>query len=61
MHVHINYEHIINILYHDKLDVSEGIDVNKIRDIKRVWYLPLLLFLNKGFKFLSYVIDDMIL
>ena len=34
MHVHINYENIINILYYDKLDVSEGIDVNKISESK---------------------------
>ena len=39
------------MLYYDRIEVSEGIDVNKIReskkcDIYHYWY-----FLNKGFKF----------
>ena len=32
--------------YFDRIDVSEGIDVNKISACKEYWY-----FLNKGFKF----------
>ena len=43
------------MLYFDRIDVSEGIDVNKTReskecDISRFWH-----FLNKGFEFQSYV------
>ena len=39
------------MIYYDRVDVSEGIDVNKTRDSKECdichyWY-----FLNKGFKF----------
>ena len=39
------------MLYFDRIDVSEGIDVNKTStsqqcDIRHCWY-----FLNKGFKF----------
>ena len=40
---------IIKILYYDRIDVPEGIDVNKtseICDICHYWY-----FSNKGFKF----------
>ena len=45
----------LKMLYFDKIDVSEGIDVNKTSgskqcDICHCWY-----FLNKGFKFQSYV------
>ena len=45
----------IKMLYFDKIDVSEGIDVNKTSaskecDICHYWY-----FLNKGFKFQPYV------
>ena len=44
----------IEILYFDRVDVSEGIDVNKISnskecDICHYWY-----FLDKGFKFQPY-------
>ena len=43
------------MLYFDRIDVSEGNDVNKTReskecDISRFWH-----FLNKGFEFQSYV------
>ena len=42
-------------LYYDRIDVSEGIDINKTSaskecDICRYWC-----FLNKGFKFQTYV------
>ena len=37
----------IKMLYYDRIDVSEGIDVNN----KSAYYLPLLLFLDKSFKF----------
>ena len=45
----------LKMLYFDKIDVSEGIDVNKTSgskecDICHCWY-----FLNKGFKFQPYV------
>ena len=43
------------MLYYDRIDISEGIDVNKTSkskgcDICHYWY-----FLNKGFKFQSYI------
>ena len=46
---------ILQMLYFDRIDVSEGIDINKISaskvcDICHHWY-----FLNKGFKFQSNV------
>ena len=34
------------MLCYDRIDISEGIDVNKAIDICHYWY-----FLNKGFKF----------
>ena len=42
------------MLYYDRIDVSEGIDINKIStskdcDIWHYWH-----FLNKGFKFQPY-------
>ena len=45
----------IKILYFDRIDVSEGNDVNKTnaskdRDICHYWY-----FLNKTFKFRAYI------
>ena len=45
----------IEILYYDRIDVSEGININKTSKSKECdnchyWY-----FLNKGFKFQSYV------
>ena len=45
----------IEILYYDRIDVSEGININKTSKSKvcdncHYWY-----FLNKGFKFQSYV------
>ena len=42
------------MLYYDRINVSEGIDINKTSTSK-VWYLSLLVFLNKGFKFQTYV------
>ena len=42
------------MLYFDRINVSEGIDINKTSTSK-VWYLSLLVFLNKGFKFQTYV------
>ena len=42
------------MLYFDRIDVSEGIDINRSKskkcDICHYWY-----FLNNGFSFLSYV------
>ena len=45
----------IKMLYFDRIDISDGIDVNKTReskecDICQYWYL-----LNRGFKFPPYV------
>ena len=44
----------INILYYDRIDVSEGIDINKTNESKECdvchnWY-----FLDKGIKFQMY-------
>ena len=45
----------IKLIYYDRIDVSEGIDINRIIaskkcDICRYWY-----FLNKGFRFQTYL------
>ena len=32
------------MLYYDRIEVSEGNDVNKTSELKRVWYLSLLVF-----------------
>ena len=58
--IHMNYLknkflYKIQILYYDRVDVSEGTDINKTSASKqcaicRYWY-----FLNKGFKFQTYV------
>ena len=32
------------MLHYDRIDAAEGIDVNKKKCIKRVWYLLLLIF-----------------
>ena len=47
----------IKMLYYDRIDVSEGIDINKTSaskkcDICHCWY-----FLNRGFKFQPYVVN----
>ena len=42
------------MLYYDRIDVSKRTDVIKDKQTKRVWYLPLLVFLDKGFKFQPY-------
>ena len=42
------------MLYHDRIDFSEGLDVNR-KTNKKVQQLSLLVFLNKVFKFQSYV------
>ena len=33
------------MLYYDRIDVSEEIDINKTSTLKEVWYLPLSVFL----------------
>ena len=38
------------MLYCDGINVSEGININKTSALKE-WYLSLLVFLDKGFKF----------
>ena len=53
MNVYISYK--IKMLYYDRIDVSEGNNVNKTSgskecDICHYWY-----FLNKGFKFQPYI------
>ena len=39
------------MLYYDRIDVSEGTDVNKINESKRCDICQYWYFLNKGFKF----------
>ena len=34
----------IKMLYFDRMDVSQGIDINKTSGLKEMWYLPLLIF-----------------
>ena len=34
------------MLYYDRIDISEGIDINKNKCIKRVYYLSLLVLLK---------------
>ena len=46
------------MIYYDRIDIPEGIDVNKTSeskeyDIWHYWY-----FLNKGFKFQTYVSNN---
>ena len=50
--VHINN---INMLYYDKIDVSEGIDINKISASKEHAICHYRHFLDKGFKFQPYL------
>ena len=45
----------IKMLYFDKIDVSEGIDVNKTSASKECSICHCWYFLNKGFKFQPYV------
>ena len=34
----------LKMLYFDRMDVSEGININKTSGSKEMWYLPLLIF-----------------
>ena len=43
------------MLYHDRIDVSEGIDINKTIKWKKCDICHYWCFLNKGFKFQSYI------
>ena len=43
------------MLYFDRIDVSEGIDVNKTSESKNCEICHYWCFLNKGFKFKTYV------
>ena len=43
------------MLYYDRIDVSEIIDVNKTSESKECDICQYLHFLNKGFKFQSYI------
>ena len=36
----------IKMLYYDRTGVSEGTDVNKASEFKRVWHLSLLVFFD---------------
>ena len=45
----------IEMLYYDRTDISEGIDVNKTSKSKEWDICHYWLFLNKGLKFQSYV------
>ena len=45
----------IKMLYYDRMDVSEGIDVNKISKSKECHISHYSYFLNKGFKLQPYV------
>ena len=43
------------MLYYDRIDVSEGIDINKTSKSKECDICQCWCFLNKGFKFQPYV------
>ena len=45
----------INIMYYDRIDVSGGIDVNKTNKSKESDVCHYCYFLDKSFKFLTYV------
>ena len=45
----------IKMLYYDRIDVYEGIDVNKTNKSKECDICYCCYFLSKGFKFLTYV------
>ena len=46
---------ILQMLYYDRIDVSEGIDVNKRSKSKECDICHYCYFLNKGFKFKPYI------
>ena len=46
---------ILEMLYYDRIDVSEGIDVNKRSKSKECDICHYSYFLNKGFKFQPYI------
>ena len=46
---------IIKMLYYDRIDISEGIDINKTSESKECNICHYYYFLNKWFKFQSYV------
>ena len=35
------------MLYYNRLDASEGIDINKTNESKKVWYLSLFVFFKE--------------
>ena len=39
------------MLYYNRIDVFEGIDVNKISESRSARFVTIAIFLNKGFKF----------
>ena len=43
------------MLEYDRIDISEGIDINKTNASKIVRYLSLLVFLNKNFNYEPYL------
>ena len=45
----------IKMLYYDRIDVYEGIDVNKTNKSKECDICYCCYFLNKGFQFITYV------
>ena len=50
-----NFLYKIKMLYYDRIDCSEGIDINKTSASKEYGICHYQYFLNKGFKFQPYV------
>ena len=48
----------IKMLYYDRNDVSEGTDINKTSTSKKYYICHYWYFLNKQFKFQSYVCNE---
>ena len=43
------------MLEYDRIDISEGIDINKTKASKGIYHLPLLVFLDKSFNYKPYL------
>ena len=51
--------YVINMLYYDRTDISEGIDINKTSVLKECDICHYCYFLDKEFKFQPYVINGL--
>ena len=51
--------YVINMLYYDRTDISEGIDINKTSVLKECDICHCCYFLDKGCKFQPYVFNGL--